>query len=277
MHYIIHVNVMFSIRKNHLLTMSEMAKRNGILTLTYSPKDPSFFERIKGQGIDLGVMASFDSLLKEDFISIPEKGFINIHSSYLPQHRGSDPVFWALRNGDRYTGATIHFVSPRFDEGDIIVQEKLPIGPEDNYTSLLRKMIGLQTKQILKVLDDFSHDMLESSPQDDSAATNDPRPTESDRTISLDVTSGEILNIIRASENRGGGTVTIGPNRFKITKGYLSDEEGNGEPGTIVWIDESGFSIMCKDRPLYFKFKHISNPVLARRLLKGRTSLSIAE
>jgi folate-dependent phosphoribosylglycinamide formyltransferase PurN len=84
-------------------------------------------ERLKEIRPDVGVVASLGHILPNEILDIPDQGFINIHPSFLPYHRGPHPIFWALYDMDEETGVTILRMGERIDVGEILIQEKIKI------------------------------------------------------------------------------------------------------------------------------------------------------
>jgi len=81
---------------------------------------------------DLGIVCG-TNILKESVFKIPRFGSINIHQGLAPYYRGGPPIFWELYNGEREVGVTVHFVEPKVDTGEIIVQETLPLVYDYSY------------------------------------------------------------------------------------------------------------------------------------------------
>lgn len=75
---------------------------------------------------DLGVLYG-TNIIKEQIFSIPRMGSINLHQGLAPYYRGGPTVFWELFNGEVEIGLTIHFVAPKVDTGDIVMQRRLPL------------------------------------------------------------------------------------------------------------------------------------------------------
>jgi folate-dependent phosphoribosylglycinamide formyltransferase PurN len=75
---------------------------------------------------DLGVVLG-TNILKESVFKIPRLGSINLHQGLAPYYRGCPPVFWELFNGEREVGLTVHFVEPKVDTGDILLQRAMPL------------------------------------------------------------------------------------------------------------------------------------------------------
>lgn len=97
-------------------------------------KDENFIEELKKIDADLFVIVAF-KILPVDVFTLPKYGSINLHGSLLPKYRGAAPIQWALINGDTETGVTTFFLKEKVDTGNMILQEKIIIEPEDNFES----------------------------------------------------------------------------------------------------------------------------------------------
>jgi len=93
-------------------------------------------EKIQSLTPDLIVVAAFRRILSPEIIQIPRLGCVNVHPSLLPRYRGPDPFYWVLKNGEKETGVSLHFIDEGIDTGDIIIQEKIPIEGGDTARSL---------------------------------------------------------------------------------------------------------------------------------------------
>jgi methionyl-tRNA formyltransferase len=102
-------------------------------------KAPEFQAELKRFGADLQVVVAF-RMLPEAVWNMPRLGSINIHASLLPQYRGAAPINWALMHGDTETGVTSFFLRHEIDTGDLILQDRMPIAPEDDFGSLYDKL-----------------------------------------------------------------------------------------------------------------------------------------
>jgi len=102
-------------------------------------KSPEFQTELKSYNADLQVVVAF-RMLPEAVWNMPRLGSINIHASLLPQYRGAAPINWALMHGDTETGVTSFFLRHEIDTGDLILQDRVPIMPNDNFGSLYDKL-----------------------------------------------------------------------------------------------------------------------------------------
>ncbi|HET9029017.1 MAG TPA: methionyl-tRNA formyltransferase [Candidatus Aquilonibacter sp.] len=95
----------------------------------------SFAQELEG-AFDLFALASYGRILPQALLDLPRLGALNVHPSLLPRYRGATPIQTALRNGDAETGVTIMLMDAGMDTGDIVLQERVPIEPADDYGAL---------------------------------------------------------------------------------------------------------------------------------------------
>jgi methionyl-tRNA formyltransferase len=94
-------------------------------------KSPDFLNIISAIEADLIVVVAF-RMLPEEIWSLPPRGTINLHASMLPQYRGAAPINRAIMNGESETGVSTFFIEKDIDTGKVILQEPVPIHPDDN-------------------------------------------------------------------------------------------------------------------------------------------------
>ena len=105
-------------------------------------------DKIKNFNSDLLISVSYDQIFKKKIIESFDLGIINCHCGALPYYRGRSPINWAIINGEKSFGVTVHYVNEKIDQGDIIVQKKYPIKKKDDFKSLL----NLANKKIPSLL-----------------------------------------------------------------------------------------------------------------------------
>ena len=112
-------------------------------------KDREAFERavdaaLIGAGTEIIALAGFMRVLTPWFVEKWQGRMINIHPSLLPKYKGLDTHQRALDAGDVEAGATVHWVSPGVDDGEIIQQASLPILPGDTADSLAARLLPVE-------------------------------------------------------------------------------------------------------------------------------------
>jgi len=88
---------------------------------------------------DFVLSVYYRKIFPNSLIKIPKSGCINIHPSLLPNYRGPVPTAWALLNGEKETGVTIHYMNEEIDTGDILFQKTVEIMPEETGFELYTK------------------------------------------------------------------------------------------------------------------------------------------
>lgn len=91
---------------------------------------------------DVVVMASFDQILKAATLAVPTRGWLNIHPSLLPRHRGPEPIYWTIAKGDKEAGITVHLTVPRIDAGPILAQRRVEVSPDDTAGTLSKRLVA---------------------------------------------------------------------------------------------------------------------------------------
>jgi len=91
-------------------------------------------------------LAGFMKILSKTFIERFNGKIINIHPSLLPKYKGLNTHEKAIKNNDKYSGCTVHYVSEKLDAGKMIIQKKIKILSKDNSFSLARKVLQLEHK-----------------------------------------------------------------------------------------------------------------------------------
>lgn len=99
---------------------------------------------LASHGIELVVMAGFMRILSDWFVGQWQGKLINIHPSLLPKYKGLDTHARAIAAGDAEHGATVHWVTPELDSGEIIAQKSIPILDGDTPKSLKERIHQLE-------------------------------------------------------------------------------------------------------------------------------------
>ena len=120
---------------------------------------------------DLVISIYLNQLIKRDLINLPPLGCLNIHPALLPRNRGLFPYYWVIANGDKETGVTLHWVDEQFDTGYILVQEVVPVRPDDTITSLAYTSVRVGADVLKRGVDLIEAGDPPRIPQDNSHAS----------------------------------------------------------------------------------------------------------
>ena len=124
-------------------------------------KNRSIFEKqslklVKKYNIDMICLAGFMKIVSGNFIKKFANPILNIHPSLLPKYKGLNTHLRAIKNKDKFSGASVHKVTQKLDSGKIILQKKIKILKKDTVKSLEKKVLKIEheiyPKAILKFL-----------------------------------------------------------------------------------------------------------------------------
>jgi len=110
---------------------------------------------LKKYNIDMLCLAGFMKVLSGNFIKKFSKPILNIHPSLLPKYKGLNTHERAIKNKDKFAGASIHKVTERLDSGKVILQKKVKILKTDNVKSLEKKVLKIEHEIYPKAIDNF--------------------------------------------------------------------------------------------------------------------------
>ena len=108
--------------------------------------EKQIFKQLSRFKIDLICLAGFMKILSEKFINKFKKPILNIHPSLLPKYKGLNTHKRVLKNNEKYSGSTVHFVTPKLDSGKIILQKKIKVLKSDNVKILEKKILKIEHK-----------------------------------------------------------------------------------------------------------------------------------
>jgi formyltetrahydrofolate-dependent phosphoribosylglycinamide formyltransferase len=101
---------------------------------------------LKKEKIKFICLAGFMKILSKEFIKKFNGKIINIHPSLLPKYKGLNTQSRAIKNKDKFTGCTVHYVTAELDSGKIILQKKIKITARDDIASLTKKVLKQEHK-----------------------------------------------------------------------------------------------------------------------------------
>jgi len=131
-------------------------------------------EKIKALQPHLIVVVSFGQILPPSTLKIPKLGCLNVHPSLLPKYRGAAPLQRVIINGEKETGVTIMWMNEGLDQGDIFLQEKTDIDPNETYGELHDRLAVAGAKLLMKALEALEKGEKKAVPQREEEATYAP-------------------------------------------------------------------------------------------------------
>lgn len=127
-------------------------------------RNPEFLDELRKLNADVFVVVAFRMMPKVLF-EMPKLGTFNLHASLLPDYRGAAPINYAVINGEEKSGATTFFINEKIDEGNILLQEEIPVLEDENAGSLHDRLMEMGSKLVVKTLDGLAENSIVEKPQ----------------------------------------------------------------------------------------------------------------
>ncbi|TLU51526.1 MAG: methionyl-tRNA formyltransferase [Chlorobium sp.] len=180
-------------------------------------KSQEFVDKVTAARADVIVVAAF-RILPPAVYEKAAFGAFNLHASLLPAYRGAAPINWAVINGERETGVTTFFLQQRVDTGNIILQEKLLIDPEENATALTLRLSVIGACVVVDTLHLIASRHVVISSQDESLASRAPKLTRDNTRIVWSHSVKAVSDFIRGLSLRPAAWTTFKGKTMKIFK-----------------------------------------------------------
>jgi len=213
--------------------VKEAAQRSGLLVLQpESASDRVFCATIQDLGPDLLVVVAFGQILKKALLMIPRWGALNIHASLLPRYRGAAPIQWAVINDEAETGLTAMRMDEGLDTGPVLLQQAVPIGPEETAGELHNRLAGLSGEVLMKAIDGLTHHRLMETAQDNALASYAPKIDRSMSRMAWNRPARSISALIRGLDPWPGAVTLVAGKEIKLFSPRV--EGGERPPGSSV-------------------------------------------
>jgi len=190
--------------------------------------------QVKTSSVDLIISADYGRKIPQSILKLAKIGSLNLHPSLLPKYRGATPVPHALLAGDKTTGITIIQMTNKIDSGPILTQQTIPISPQDNAETLLKKCYSQAAQLLIKSLPNYIEHKITPKPQPTKSPTVYARRfTKQDGYISwpsfksaLSTNGEKVYNQVRALHPWPGVYTSLPNNKtLKIISAKLAGEK----------------------------------------------------
>ncbi|RRO18144.1 methionyl-tRNA formyltransferase [Saccharopolyspora rhizosphaerae] len=209
-----------------------LADEHGIEVLTPAKaSDPEFLARLREIGPDCCPVVAYGALLREEALSIPQHGWINLHFSLLPAWRGAAPVQAAIRHGDEITGASTFRIVRELDAGPVFGVVTEEILPTDTAGDLLERLSVSGAGLMTATLDGVEDGTVRAEEQPTDGVSYAPKVTVEDAKVDFTEPAPAVDRLIRAVTPDPGAWAWLGEERFKL--GPVTVTEEKLRPGEI--------------------------------------------
>ncbi len=231
--------------------LKEAAVARGLTPLQFaSLKGPEAAQAMMDSKADICVMAYVLQFVPQELCKIPKHGTIQYHPSLLPKYRGPSAINWAIVLGEEKTGLTIFRPSDGLDEGEIILQKEVSIGPDDTLGKIyFDRLFPQGVLALLESADLVVADKHQELVQDESLANYEGWFGIDAAQIHWATHINQIYNLIRASNPAPGAWTKFGEQKVQLydCRKHVVATFGavKGKPGEITQITSDSFFVSC--------------------------------
>ncbi len=208
--------------------VADFAETNGLPLHQPANKD-ELHEVVKNANFTsrYGVIVDHGMIITKATIELFELGIINSHFSLLPEWRGADPITFSLLSGQETTGVSLMLIVPALDEGDLLLQRKYQITPDETIDSLTTNLVELSNDMLLEALPVYEQGLIHPYKQDESKhASYSRKLTKSDGEIDWNKSAEQLEREVRAFLGWPGSKTEIAGKRVAVTSAEVSEIEG---------------------------------------------------
>jgi methionyl-tRNA formyltransferase len=224
--------------------IKQVAEKAGVPILQpLKMKDPAFLDALRAWQPDFIAVTAFGRILPPVILEMPPKGCVNVHGSLLPKYRGAGPIQWAVMNGERETGITTMLMDAGMDTGAMLLQERIPIDPEDTAGSLSEKLARVGGPLLTETIRRLKAGTLTPLQQDHSQATMAPLLTKEMGQIDWTSSATDVANRVRGLSPWPGAFTYAGQERWTIWKARALGDPTTAEPGTAVAVTKEAIHV----------------------------------
>ena len=174
--------------------------------------------RIEELEPDVIVVIAYGQILPRSVLEIPRKACLNLHASLLPKYRGAAPIQGAIVAGERQTGITVMYMDEGLDTGDILLQHRIAIAPDETGGSLHGRLAELAPAALQDALTQLQSGTAPRTPQDAAAASYAPKLEREDGRIDWREAATAIERKIRAFDPWPGAFTVLRDEQGKERK-----------------------------------------------------------
>jgi methionyl-tRNA formyltransferase len=224
--------------------VKQIAQREAIpLLQPVKMKAPEFLEPLAAWKPDLIAVTAFGRILHPGILSLPPMGCVNVHGSLLPKYRGAAPIQWAVINGETETGITTMLMDEGMDTGPMLLQERIPILPDDTAGTLAPRLASLGGQLLVETIRQLKAGGLTPRVQDHSQATLAPLLKKEDGVIDWKADAQSIANRVRGLSPWPGAYTFHGQERWNIWKA-VAVQESTAEPrGALLAVTKQSLKV----------------------------------
>jgi len=241
-----------------LQSFRDLAQQRGVPIFEPStPNLPEFIAEIGAFNPDLFIAVGYTNILKSQILSIPRILAVNFHASLLPAYRGKHPVFWCLRNGEKWSGLSVHVMDAGIDTGDILYRVRVRVRKDDSVSRLYDRIMVESVKLVKRMIEDAENGSLRRRPQFKEGASYFSSVTKEDFRLDW---SGDAEKLSRwVTISRGECYAYIAGQEVYFFDAEIERPENLSNPGEILNLGRTRGKIAVGNGALLLRHVKINN------------------
>jgi methionyl-tRNA formyltransferase len=209
-------------------------------------KDREFRRRVLELDPDVAVVVAYGRIVPRSLLAAPRLGYVNVHFSLLPRHRGAAPVQWTLLSGDTETGVTTMQMDPGLDTGPVLLRRHTPVDADETAGELGERLARMGSGLLLETLDGLAAGRLAPRPQDEAMATLAPALRAEQAWVDWSRDASEIALMVRAFQPWPVARGRCRDREFRLLRcREAPGRAGEDRPGAILGLDGEALLVAC--------------------------------
>ena len=220
-----------------------------------SLKNDEALAALRGLTADVMVVAAYGLILPQNVLDMPTLGCLNIHASLLPRWRGAAPIHRAILAGDTHSGVCIMQMDAGLDTGDVLLEKRCRIGPDETSVQLHDRLAALGAKALMSSLPMRCLGTLPAAVQSSEGVSYAAKLTKSEALLKFSVDAEYLHRQVRAFNPWPVAEATLKGQRVRLWQSRLVDDgpfDLQAAPGTIVAVTDNALRVRAADTDIEF-------------------------
>jgi methionyl-tRNA formyltransferase len=204
---------------------------------------PESVEELRSIAPDLIVLADYGQLIPRSLLDLPPRGFLNLHPSALPRHRGAAPIPATILAGDTESAVTLMVVGEEMDAGPIVATEQLPVRPDDTAVTLEERAAEAAATLLRRALPEWLAGRLSARPQPSEGVTLTRPLHREDGRLDPELPAVALERQVRAYQPWPGTFIETAAGRLIVWRGQVASSQAGDVAGRLMADGQTGLAL----------------------------------
>jgi len=206
-------------------------------------RTPDSIEALRAVGPDLAILADYGQLIPRALLDLPARGFLNLHPSELPRHRGASPIPATILAGDTSSAVALIVVTEEMDAGPIVAVEPLEVRSDDTAVTLEERASNVAVRLLMRALPEWLAGRLPSRPQPQEGITVTRPLRREDGLLDPARSAVELERQVRAYQPWPGSYLETEAGRLIVWSARTADREPGDVAGLLAGTVDGGLAL----------------------------------